>query len=236
MNLILLFDDDFTDGTARARLSGRRVRHVVAVHRAQVGDSLRVGRLNGDLGSGVITALSAEALEMEVALDQRPPAALPVTLLLALPRPKSLKKVLQAATAMGVKRIVLMNTWRVEKSFWESPVLQPAALREQMLLGLEQACDTILPEITLRRRFKPFVEDEVPALIGETRALLAHPAAHQTCPRDVQRAVTLAVGPEGGFIPYEVEMLEARGFAAVSLGARRLRVEHAVPALLGRLF
>ena len=235
MNLILLFDADFVS-PQRVRLKGRRLQHVVAVHRARAGDELRVGLVNAQMGAGVITSLTSEVIEMEVRLDQPPPPPLPVTLLLALPRPKSLKRVLQAATAMGVKRIVVMATWRVEKSFWDSPVLHPDALREQMVLGLEQARDTVLPEITLRRRFKPFVEDEIPGLARATCALLAHPPAPQPCPRAVRGPVTLAVGPEGGFIPYEVELLQAQGFAAVSLGARSLRVEHAVPALLGRLF
>lgn len=235
MNLILLFDEDFVS-PQRVRLHGRRLQHVLAVHRARVGDALRVGQVNEQVGSGVITSLGSDALEMDVVLDQAPPPALPVTLLLALPRPKSLKKVLQAATAMGVKRFVLMATWRVEKSFWDSPVLRPEGLREQIVLGLEQARDTVLPEITLRRRFKPFVEDEVPDLIRGTRALIAHPPATQSCPRNVRGSVTLAVGPEGGFIPYEVELLQAHGFETVSLGPRSLRVEHAVPALLGRLF
>jgi RsmE family RNA methyltransferase len=235
MNLILVFEEDFV-GPQRVRLDGRRLQHVLAVHRARVGDELRVGLANAQLGAGLIASLSSDVLEMEVRLDQPPPPALPVTLLLALPRPKSLKKVLQAATAMGVKRIVVMASWRVEKSFWDSPVLHPEGLREQLVLGLEQARDTVLPEITLRRRFKPFVEDEVPGLARGTCALLAHPPAPQPCPRAVRGPVTLAVGPEGGFIPYEVELLQAQGFEAVSLGARSLRVEHAVPALLARLF
>jgi RsmE family RNA methyltransferase len=192
--------------------------------------------MNGQLGRGVITALRDDALEMDVALDQAPPPPLPVTLVLALPRPKSLKKVLAAVTTMGVKRVVLLNTFRVEKSYWQSPLLQPTALREQLLLGLEQAGDTVLPEISLRHRFKPFVEDEIAELTRGTRALVAHPTAVRPSPRDVQQAVTLAVGPEGGFIPFEVELLQAHGFEPVSLGVRRLRVEHAVPALLGRLF
>jgi 16S rRNA (uracil1498-N3)-methyltransferase len=235
MNLILLFEEDFV-GAQRVRLHGRRAQHVLAVHRAHVGDALRVGLVNAQIGSGVITSLSSDALELEVVLNHLPPPPLPVTLLLALPRPKSLKKVLQAITAMGVKRIVLMATWRVEKSFWDSPVLRAEGLHEHMVLGLEQARDTVLPEVTLRRRFKPFIEDEVPDLISGTRALLAHPAATRPCPRDVHGPVTLAVGPEGGFIAYEVDRLQAQGFEVVSLGARSLRVEHAVPALLGRLF
>ena len=102
-------------------------------------------------------------------------------------------------------------------------------------MAWSKRCDTRLPEVMLRPRFKPFVEDEVPALSSGSRALLAHPYARQPCPRRVQEPVTLAVGPEGGFIAYEVELLEAQGFEAVSLGARILRVEHAIPALLGRL-
>ena len=235
MNLILLFAEDFV-APRRVRLHGRRLQHVMAVHRARDGGRLRVGLVNAQTGSGVITALTNEAMEMEIALDREPPPALPVTLLLALPRPKSLQKVLQTTTAMGVKRIVLLATWRVEKSFWDSPVLRPEGLREQLVRGLEQARDTVLPEIAVRKRFKPFVEDEVPDLIRGSCALVAHPPAAQPCPHDVRGRVTLAVGPEGGFIPYEVELLQAHGFTAVSLGVRSLRVEHAVPALLGRLF
>ena len=236
MNLVLLFAEDFQGDGERVRLEGRRARHVREVHRAGVGARLRVGLLDDRVGTGEITALTDTALEMRVTLDSSPPAPLPVTLLLALPRPKTLRKVLQAVTAMGVKRIVLMKTWRVEKSFWASPLLAEAALREQLVLGLEQAGDTVLPSVTVRRRFKPFVEDEVAALATGTLALVAHPETSAACPRDVGRPVSLAVGPEGGFIPYEVDAFRAQGFEAVSLGERRLRVEHAVPALLGRLF
>jgi RsmE family RNA methyltransferase len=235
MNLVLLFKEDFINEN-KVRLDGRRLRHILDVHRPAKGDGLRVGLAGGLVGSGQITSITADSLEMDVALTDRPPAALPLNLILALPRPKVLRRVLLAVTAMGVKRIFLLNSYRVEKSFWQSPVLRPESIQRQLMLGLEQARDTILPEVFLRPFFRPFAEDEAPALIKNTLPLVAHPGAQTTCPREAGQPVTLAVGPEGGFIPYEVEKLVSCGFQAVHLGGRILNIEAAVPALISRLF
>jgi len=234
VNLILLDDSDFA-APNRVRLAGRRAAHVRQVHRARPGDVLRVGRIGGLLGSGRILALDDEAVELEVELSIEPPAPSPVTLVVALPRPPSLRKVLQQATALGVKDIVLLHTRRVEKSYWQSHGLEAAALRQQLLLGLEQARDTQLPRVELRRRFKPFVEDELPGLVATGRALVAHPESERPCPRAVAEALTLIVGPEGGFVPFELELLLAQSVEPISLGPRVLRVETAVVALLARL-
>ena len=234
MNLILLRDEDFFSAS-RVCLRGRRRQHVQEVQRAAVGDILRVGRIGGLIGTGAVVALNDEHLELEVILDQSPPSPSPITLLLALPRPKMLKRVLQTVSALGVKQLFLLNSYRVEKSFWGSPLLQPEALREQLLLGLEQAVDTLLPRVHLRPRFKPFVEDELPFLCRGTAGFVAHPPAALTCPSPPLGPITLAIGPEGGFIPYEVEKLQQAGMAAISLGPRTLRVETAVPVLLTRL-
>lgn len=234
MNLILLFDDDFLDDT-RVRLGGRRLQHVLRVHRAAVGDTLTVGRVNGFAGRGVVTRLDGEALEMRVALESEPPPPLPLTLVLALPRPKVLNRVLAGVTSMGVKRIFLINSWRVEKSYWSSPRMAEENLLMQRVLGLEQARDTMLPVIEPRRFFRRFVEDELPGITAGTLALAAHPHAAGECPRQVGGPVTLAVGPEGGFIAEEIASLERAGFETVSLGERVLRVETAVTALIARL-
>lgn len=235
MNLILLFQEDFVnDGCVR--LEGRRLKHVLEVHRASAGDELRVGLADGRVGTGRVTSLSGTVLEMKVLLERLPPAPLPATLVLALPRPKALSRVLRSAVAMGVKRIVLLNSYRVEKSYWSSPVLGRDYLRKQAIIGLEQSRDTVLPEVLLRQRFKPFAEDELPGLAEGTLALVAHPHASRPCPRNVTRPVTLAVGPEGGFITYEIEKFAEAGFSAVHCGERTLSVETAVPAFLSRLF
>ena len=235
MNLLLLEDADFV-AADHAVLSGRRLKHLHEVHGAESGDTLRVGRLGGLMGRGTLLTLDAQHAELQVELDQPPPAKLPLTLILALPRPKMLKRTLQTIAAMGVPRLVLLNSYRVEKSFWQTPFLTEEAIREQLVLGLEQARDTLLPEVMIEKRFKPFVEDRLPQIAAGTLGLVGHPGDFPACPRNVEQPVTLAIGPEGGWIPYEVEKLQEAGLQPVQLGERILRVETAVPALLARLF
>ena len=231
MNLVLLFEEDFVDDQL-VRLTGRRRDHVINVHRGAAGDELVVGVSGGKIGRGTIVHADEAFLEMRVELDRDPPPAPDVTLILALPRPKVLNRVIAGVTSIGVKRIYLINAWRVEKSYWKSPRMSAGNLRAQSVLGLEQAKDTMLPLIEMRRLFRPFVEEE---LRPEGLALVAHPGAAQEAPRAITAPLTLAIGPEGGFIEQEIASLERAGFTPVSLGPRILRVETAVAALLGRL-
>ncbi len=234
MNLILLEASDFRSERL-VRLRDRRLEHVRDVHRARPGDVLRVGLLGGRIGTGRVLALDREALELEVSLDREPPPPSSVRLVVALPRPPSLRKLLQQASALGVKEFWLIHSERVEKSYWQSHGLAPAALRRQLLLGLEQARDTILPRVELRRRLAPFAREELPKLLDRSRGLVAHPEAERPCPRALPGPITLIVGPEGGFLPHEIELLCEQGAEPVAIGERILRVETAVVALLARL-
>ena len=235
MNLLLLEDADFV-GADRVILRDRRLTHLQDVHRAESGDNLRVGRIGGLMGKAQILRLESHEAELQISLDQPPPAKLPLTLLLALPRPKMLRRVLQTVASMGVPRLILLNSYRVEKSFWQTPFLEPAAIREQLILGLEQARDTVLPEVRIEKRFKPFVEDHLAQITAGTQGLVGHPGNYPACPRAIDGPVTLAIGPEGGWIPYEVDKLAEAGLQPVQVGERILRVETAVTALLARLF
>ncbi len=236
MNLILLFENDFISGTQEVHIDDHRLKHILYVHRAQVGDTLKVGMMNGKIGTGEVIFKSNSELIMKVQLTEPPPSPIPVTLLLALPRPKMLKRILFTISSMGVKKLYLFNSYRVEKSFWQTPILAPDKMQKYLILGLEQARDTVLPEIALRKKFKPFFEDEVPEIRKNSLALLADPGAAESCPYDINKPVTLAIGPEGGFIPYEVDKIAEAGFKTVDLGKRILRVETAVVAALSRLF
>ncbi|WP_166263318.1 16S rRNA (uracil(1498)-N(3))-methyltransferase [Marinobacter caseinilyticus] len=235
MNLALLFDDDFI-APDRVRLTGRRYGHLTTVLKAAIGDRVTVGKANGLIGEGCITHLDHHNAELQVVLDRPPPPPLPLSLVLAMPRPKMLRRVLQTCAALGVKDIWLINAYKVEKSFWQTPWLSEASLQENLTLGLEQARDTWMPTVQIRKLFKPFVEDELPALLAKRPGLVAHPGTETPCPTHSNTPATLCIGPEGGFTHYEVDKLESAGAKPVHLGPRILRVETAVPVLVSRLF
>ncbi len=176
MNLLLLEPEELRpDGTAR--LDGRRARHAREVLGAVPGSRIRAGVVGGRMGEAEIVGAGKDELVLSPRLDQEPPPPAPLQLLLALPRPKILRRVLQAVASMGVKRVVLCGSYRVERSYFASPALAPAALRTELLLGLEQGRDTVLPRVEVRRLFKPFVEDELDGLLPAPVRLLADPRA-----------------------------------------------------------
>jgi RsmE family RNA methyltransferase len=235
LNYVLLEREDFV-GESRVRLEGRRLLHVREVLGSASGDELRVGVIGGRTGWGRVEHVDGDALVMDVRLENEPLGPLPLRLILALPRPKVLNRTIAAAASMGIREIDLINSWRVEKSYWKSPRLTAENLRMQSILGLEQSGDTILPTIRLHRLFVPFVCKKLSVEIADKLALLAHPRGAIEAPRNVGQPVVLAIGPEGGFIERELKTFQEIGFTAVSLGPRILRVETVIACLIGRLF
>lgn len=236
MNLLLLEAADLI-GEDKARVSDRRFVHLRKIVKAVVGDPLRVGMIGGRVGQGEVTALDGQGIELRFELDAEPPPPAPVELAVALPRPPTLEKVLQQGTAMGVKRFHFFHSRRVEKSYWTASALEPTSVHRHLLLGLEQARDTVLPELTFHRKFRPFAEDVLPAVAAERGLELryAHPRRGEPCPHAIDTPQLVVLGPEGGFVDFELERLDEVGARAIHLGPRILRVETAVVALLGRL-
>jgi len=235
MNLVLLSKEDITGSGKRAVIRGRRHKHILEVLKLSAGDGLSVGVIGGRIGTGRVLAIDDRSLEMEVSFTEDPPHLVPGTLILAMPRPIVFNRLLGHVTALGIKKIIIFHSNRVEKSYWKSPVLKEENIRSQLILGLEQAKDTVIPEVSFRMKFKPFAEDELPLIVKETSAFVAHPEGTQILPCGVKGAFTLVVGPEGGFLPGETEAFKRSGCRCVSLGERILRVETAVVAALSRL-
>ena len=244
MNCILLPAASFSNKSAHINAVAQ-IEHVNQVLGAKVGDTLKIGQLEGNLGTAVIADMTPERIDLcEVSLVTAPPPKLDLTVVLALPRPKVLRRLIMDMTALGVRDIILINSYRTQKSYWQSPML--SRLDEFVLEGLQQGVDTVAPRISLQKRFKPFVEDELVNLITN-RAIVAHPYAELSFSQYVQQQLESSelphrsvlpsmvfIGAEGGWIDYEVELLARQGCQTVHIGARILRTEAAVNAILGQ--
>lgn len=238
MNLALFQAENILSQTGdriRVCLKERQHEHIVKIQKLGPGREIQLGLLDGKIGRGLIVEQDQSSTIIEVSLCQAPPAANPIKLIMALPRPLMLKRVLQSAVSMGVKEIHLIHSNKVEKSYWQSPQISDEEIFQHALLGLEQGVDTVMPKISKHQRFRPFVEDLLPELIKNHRAYVAHPSPHAQTAKASTEDCYLAVGPEGGFTDYEVEKLEQVGMQSLSLGPRILRVETAVPVLLAKL-
>ena len=239
MNIILLDPAEITD-TGTVSLHDQRLRHIRKILRSQVGDSIRIGIINGLMGSGTICELNRERAVLAITTDTAPPAKKPIDLILALPRPILLKRILAQATSLGVARIFLINANRVEKSFFNAGLLEDNKLTECLHLGLEQSMDTMLPELSIHHRFRPFTEDILPTIAATCPVrLVAHPGSdlslRQAAPDVNGKRVLLAIGPEGGWVDFEIEKFHEQGLTPFSLGPRILRMDTAVPALLAQI-
>ncbi len=236
MNIILAEAAEVVD--RQLILTDYRAEHIVKVLRSEIGDRLRVGLVNGLRGYGIILAMQKKypfSISLDLDLSEAPGALPLLVLILALPRPIMLKRILSQVTALGVGTIHLINANRVEKSFWEAGLLQPQEYRAHLLHGLEQAVDTRMPVIRLHPKFKPFVEDFCPSLVGDySNLLLADPAGEHSlvdAVGDKNGRILLAVGPEGGWVDYEVQKFREQGFLCCSIGERILKVDTAIIAL-----
>jgi len=237
MNCILLPAENCSTGTANID-SLSQVSHVTKVLGAKVGDTLKIGQIGGNLGTAVIEDITSNSIQLSnVQLNTVPPAKLDLTVILALPRPKVLRRLIMDMTALGVRDIILINSYRTQKSYWQSPMLE--RIDEFVLEGLQQSIDTIVPSITLQKRFKPFVEDTLANLISNP-AIVAHPYSQQSFSEFLQKQPSrelpsiVCIGAEGGWIDYEIELLSAQGCTPVHIGSRILRTEAAVNAILGQ--
>lgn len=240
MNVILVAEKEVFEN--RLVLSDHRAKHIVKVLKSDVGDTVKLGIINGNLGEGTIVSIKRKYpfhVEINTLFDRLPPVKPQVDLLLALPRPIMLKRIFSQAASLGVETLHITNANRVEKSFWEASLLSHNEYMQHLIHGLEQAVDTVLPRVILHRRFKPFIEDYIPGISGKySHLVFAHPTSQQKLHNIVTTQpgkILLAIGPEGGWVDYEVNKFLEYGFSGFSIGERILKVDTAVINIHGRI-
>lgn len=238
MNLILLRTEEINN--KRVTLTDHRAKHIFTVLKSSPGDSLKTGIVNGPLGRSKILDMSEDSIVLEIASEGDVPPLPQTDLILALPRPIMLKRILSQATALGVARIFLIKANRVEKSFFSASLLKNNAWNAHLEHGLEQSVDTLLPKISVHNRFRPFIEDYLPEISKDYPSqVVAHPEAQKKLADIVNIPLTnrtlLAVGPEGGWVDFEINKFEEQGFQTFAMGPRILKVDTAVSALLAQI-
>ena len=235
MNLVLLEPPEVRP-SGDVTLSLARAAHLIRVLKVGPGSEVRVGVIDGPRGVGTVASVGDGTVELHCRFDSHVPKPPGVALLLALPRPKVMRRLWAQVAALGVDRIILTNAERVERNYFDTHILTPDCYRPLLLEGLQQARDTRLPGVSIHRQLKVLVEDELDRLFPTGLRLLADPHGPRS-PGAIARQheggpILLAVGPEGGWNQFEVGLFRAHGFRPVGMGPRTLRTDTACVALL----
>ncbi|MCB0415622.1 MAG: 16S rRNA (uracil(1498)-N(3))-methyltransferase [Bdellovibrionales bacterium] len=228
MNLILIDQNQIIKPNL-ALLNNYQSEHLQSVLNAEIGDTFNIGVVGGLIGKGCYTKLSSKGALLHFEVDTPPPQKLPLSIYIALPRPKHISRIVESLTSLGVSSIHFFHSYKVNKSFWSSDLINPKRILSSCRSGLEQSKDTILPTISFHRYFKPFVEDELPLLSFEGTKIIAHPYAEQyNTHQKKERSYThLVLGPEGGFIDFELDLIQKQGFQIYRFNDRVLKLETA---------
>lgn len=235
MNLIILEERDRLD-SCRATLSDARAAHLLDVLRVAPGQTVRVGLLDGPFGVGTVESARDGRVTLRCVFEIETPPRPRVDVLLALPRPKVMRRLWSQLAALGVGRITLTNAERVERHYFDAHVVTEGSYRPLLIEGLQQARDTRLPTVSIHRQFRILVEDHLDGLFSEGVRLVADPSGTMSVGSALSEhrgeRVLIAIGPEGGWNGFELSLLAAHGFRPIGLGPRTLRVDTACTALL----
>ena len=134
MNLILLESHECTG--PEAVLGDGRFLHIRDVLKATPGQTLQVGLLNGPKGRGEVVAMTSSQVVLRCAFDEAPAPCPRVDLLLAVPRPKAMKRLWAQLAAVGVRRILLTNAENVERFYFDSHVVTASTYLPLLREGL----------------------------------------------------------------------------------------------------
>lgn len=238
MNIILFDRDEIEAKTVR--ISDYRAEHITKILKSKQGDTLKTGIINGPTGTSSVRQIHGRTVELLLNDHKIEPVPPLVDIVLALPRPIMLKRVLAQAATFGTGHLFLINSKRVEKSFFSASLLEEAKMRQRLMAGLEQAGATLLPQVSIHPRFRPFAEDNLPKMAADYEAMiLAHPGSPlslgEIIPPPLHGRVLLIIGPEGGWVDFEISLFTEQGARPFHLGPRILRVDSVIPSLLGQL-
>lgn len=234
---MILFNENIGQTHDEFLVDQRVSNHLTQVLKVKEGQNLKVGCRDVGVSSAKVTRIFKDQVSLKLNQLWSPQLLSPrPKLILGLPRPKSFRRMLRQSVVLGFKEIHFSHSFRVEKSYWQTPYLKSEKVEEEIILGLEQAEDVHWPKIYFHKRFKIFFEDQVSLWINKNSvAICAHPEGESFDTTETKSVNTLALGPEGGWIQYELDLMNEIGLQRTSFSKRTLTSEAALPFISGRL-
>jgi RsmE family RNA methyltransferase len=232
---LILFDANDIQADSTVEANGVQARHLVSVLKVAPGQQVRIGVIDGLMGLGTVTSIGDGRVTMDCTFEAAPPDRPRVDLLLAVPRPKVMRRLWAQLSALGVGQIILTNASKVERDYFDTHLLAPEGYRPLLLEGLQQARDTRVPVVSIHKQFRKLIEADLDALFPQGPRIVAHPDGQSSIADTLgasQERVLLAVGPEGGWNEFELSLLRTHGFTPVTMGPRTLTTTTACIALL----
>jgi len=238
MNIIILTKYDRVDETTYT-ISDNRANHIIKILKPDIGDILEIGLLNDSIGKAEIIEIDKNSVKLKVkAMSKLEDGKTQIDIICALPRPQTLKKVLNTVATMGVTNLYLIRSEKVEKSYFHSPLLEEKNYTKYLLEGLSQGKRVNIPQVSIHEKFKPFFENNILQTDDNTAKLLAHPNEESFLNNKMMNGknkIVIAIGPEGGWNDFEINFMVEKGFEKYKLSQNILRVETAVTAALAQV-
>lgn len=220
---------------SHAALTGEHANHLVRVLRARVGQEFDIAT-GTTVRRGRITAMSDERVEFELGEVAGSAQAAQIALLLAIFKFDRMEWAIEKCTELGVARIVPTITRRSDARLVSASKKRVERWRRIALQASEQSRRVLPPEITDPVKLKDALSSAADLRIvlseSERKDSIKNILVYRAKARGSQSqpAVTLAIGPEGGWTEDELQLFQTNGWTSASLGETILRAETAAIA------
>ena len=169
MNIILLRQEELSDGNFSFAKTDERFLHIKKVLKFGVGAVFKAGIIDGEKGTAEITSFSDELLTARFTSSEDAgggddvSALPPIRLILGFPRPIQLRRILRDVAGLGIEALYLTGTELGEKSYLKADIAAETEIERLLIDGCSQAGDTHIPKVyraySVRHFFDRYEDD-----------------------------------------------------------------------------
>jgi len=235
MRAIRSYVDQPLSGGEETGLPRRTAHHLIRVLRLQAGATVVLFNGNGgQYPAEIIEADGRDHCRVRLGQAEYPPveSKISTTLVQAVGKGDRMDFSIQKTTELGVTRIQPLMSERTEVRLSGQRLARRLDHWRAVAISAAEQCGRVkVPEIVPPVALANLAENTDLKLVMDPLA--------ESMPRDLaandRSSFSIIVGPEGGFSPSEIDLLDRQGCSFVSLGGRILRTETAGPAMLAIL-